>query len=62
MKPSRRATKALKTRACRYCAEADQDKLKAGRKPCNKLEIRHGACVNFRQMKNGTKSKKKGRN
>jgi hypothetical protein len=55
MKPSRRATKALKTRACRYCAEADQDKLKAGKKPCNKLEIRHGACVNFRQLKKGGK-------
>lgn len=53
MKASRRATRGFKTRACRYCAEADQAKLKRGEKPCNKQEIRHGACVNFRQLKRG---------
>jgi hypothetical protein len=56
MKPSRRKTKAQKTRACRFCAEADQEKLARGEKPCNKLEIRHGACVNFKELK-----KRKGR-
>lgn len=53
MKPSRRNTKAHKTRACRFCTEANQKKLARGEKPCKKMEIRHGACVNFRQMKKG---------
>ena len=59
MNISRRATRGFKTRACRYCAEADQDKLKRGEKPCKKKEIRHGACVNYRPLKRGGKKRGK---
>ena len=58
MKASRRATRAFKTRACRYCAECDQEKLKRGLKPCKKKEIRHGACVNFRPLKKGVATRR----
>lgn len=54
MKPSARATREFKTRACRYCAECDQKALKRGIK-CPKMDIRHGACVNFRPLKKGAK-------
>ncbi|MBA7587600.1 hypothetical protein ES708_29631 [subsurface metagenome] len=58
-KPSRKATRDFKTRVCCYCALCDQDKLARGEKPCNKKEIQHGACRNYREMKKG--GKKRGR-
>ncbi|MBA7676493.1 hypothetical protein ES703_84735 [subsurface metagenome] len=53
MKTSRRQTNAFKTKVCCYCAECDQKALKRGEKQCNKKDIRHGACVNYREMKKG---------
>ncbi|MBA7580343.1 hypothetical protein ES708_22234 [subsurface metagenome] len=54
---SRRATREFKTRACSFCAEADQAKLARGEKPCKKKEMYHGACRNYREMKKGGKKR-----
>lgn len=59
MKTSRRQTNAFKTKVCHYCAECDQKALMRGEKPCNKRDIRHGGCRNYRPIKKGRTSRLK---